>query len=615
MAPDVESTVNVFTYLLAAEPSVDGRLPTAVVVNVKAEYLMETVALLSSDDVAEGGFVIVLDEEGRLIGHPSKKMFLSSSLPSELASTAGRSGNESQKVNIDRTKYLVSKVVSEQTGWTFVKATPYREVLDIVGRQRLFIVAICAAFLVVVAGLSILLSRSIYRPIRSLVGHVRRLISEEQEGRLKEDELSFVASAFSDAISRVKTLSTFRTDNIETLRTQLCREILSGGVDEQKTKRRLRELESDLWLKRHFRLMLVRFDLPIPETARETEHNTRRSVSYASAKITSIVASRFCSSVTIDLSEEDTVVIAAADAPISIDAMRQLSAAVNDAMRHMFECTVTTAVSADASALGELGGLYRDVQGLIAYRLTAGPGTFIDSETVRKLVDESTPFPVEIEESLLDSLRCGDRESSLSDLAILCATIDRHSYENVLLGYTRLASSLFDYLNTIEGCGAGERPLRFTEFMQRLASRSYVAEIHTLFADLLDSACEIIRNGSSRKTLENVTRAKELIEQEYANPALSARLVADRMGMSAVYLGRIFRETTGSSIAGYLSRVRLEAARTLLLENGRTAKQISERVGFANTRYFFTKFKSAYGVTPTQYRTGYLRRPDRARRV
>lgn len=56
------------------------------------------------------------------------------------------------------------------------------------------------------------------------------------------------------------------------------------------------------------------------------------------------------------------------------------------------------------------------------------------------------------------------------------------------------------------------------------------------------------------------------IEQSYADSDLSPTRIADSLGMSSAYLGRIFRESTQTSISQYLNQTRIRRAEELLRE-------------------------------------------------
>lgn len=113
------------------------------------------------------------------------------------------------------------------------------------------------------------------------------------------------------------------------------------------------------------------------------------------------------------------------------------------------------------------------------------------------------------------------------------------------------------------------------------------------------------RQAAGRAQLRNqrlVRQAMELLEDHCADPDLSLQRVADWVGLSPSYLGRLFKAARGETLGDCLTRLRLERACQLLRATGHPVSQIAQQVGLCNAAYFATLFKKAYGQTPSQYR-------------
>jgi AraC family L-rhamnose operon transcriptional activator RhaR len=98
-----------------------------------------------------------------------------------------------------------------------------------------------------------------------------------------------------------------------------------------------------------------------------------------------------------------------------------------------------------------------------------------------------------------------------------------------------------------------------------------------------------------------VTQAMGLME---ADPARRWTLteLAQRLGLSAGYLVRIFKATTGLPPLAYLSRHRVETAATMLLHTDEPITHIAQSVGWPDQNYFARRFRSHYGLSASTYR-------------
>jgi two-component system response regulator YesN len=114
------------------------------------------------------------------------------------------------------------------------------------------------------------------------------------------------------------------------------------------------------------------------------------------------------------------------------------------------------------------------------------------------------------------------------------------------------------------------------------------------------------RNQQSGKNpLDNFTgRALEFIEKNYSRYDLSLDLLSRHMKINPSYLSRIFRKKTGSSFVEFLVHTRMEKARNLLEETELKVREIGEKVGYLNPKYFCTIFKRYNQCTPAEFRRG-----------
>ncbi|HEU5475583.1 MAG TPA: AraC family transcriptional regulator [Actinophytocola sp.] len=87
---------------------------------------------------------------------------------------------------------------------------------------------------------------------------------------------------------------------------------------------------------------------------------------------------------------------------------------------------------------------------------------------------------------------------------------------------------------------------------------------------------------------------------------LGDRLTIDDLARSAMFskfhFTRVFQRITGVSPGRFLSAMRLEEAKRLLLTTGLTVADISHRVGYNSVGTFSSRFRHSVGVSPTTYR-------------
>jgi AraC-like DNA-binding protein len=103
-------------------------------------------------------------------------------------------------------------------------------------------------------------------------------------------------------------------------------------------------------------------------------------------------------------------------------------------------------------------------------------------------------------------------------------------------------------------------------------------------------------------------------EQHYILQHHGARLnvaeVARQVHTSTFYFCRLFRKTTGLSFTEYVSRVRVEKARELLLNPQKRISEVAFEVGFQSLPHFNRVFRKITGINPSEYRKARARPPS-----
>ena len=97
-------------------------------------------------------------------------------------------------------------------------------------------------------------------------------------------------------------------------------------------------------------------------------------------------------------------------------------------------------------------------------------------------------------------------------------------------------------------------------------------------------------------------RVREILASRAEQP-WSVTSIAKVMETSPFHACRVFRSRTGYTLHGYLTEQRLRRALTRLEEgDGQDLREIAVRLGFASHSHFTAHFRSAFGITPSEFR-------------
>ena len=128
-----------------------------------------------------------------------------------------------------------------------------------------------------------------------------------------------------------------------------------------------------------------------------------------------------------------------------------------------------------------------------------------------------------------------------------------------------------------------------------------IVRLLTFFAEQLSALINQIVVEQQNAEPPLVQRARDYIDKHKMEP-LSLAAVAKAAGASVFHFCKVFRKTTGLKFTDYVTRVRLEDARTELLNPNLRISEVAYDVGFQSLTQFNRAFKRVFGQSPTEFR-------------
>lgn len=179
---------------------------------------------------------------------------------------------------------------------------------------------------------------------------------------------------------------------------------------------------------------------------------------------------------------------------------------------------------------------------------------------------------------------------------IIIASIKKANLKYLVI---KLEQKIEQYLNT-----SGFKGVRI--------KKEYSPDTSASIVQLYDNICQkglLYSNQIPYQKSKKLKSKQEIVEEiekiilsKYGEP-LSTEGIAKIMHFTPNYIGMVFKNMKKESINHYLTTVRMEAAKKLLLETNLTVNEISYQCGFDNVTYFHTLFKKENEITPNEFRS------------
>ena len=130
----------------------------------------------------------------------------------------------------------------------------------------------------------------------------------------------------------------------------------------------------------------------------------------------------------------------------------------------------------------------------------------------------------------------------------------------------------------------------------------YYAECMSILYDIIK---RIRINGEKYNTSDKNARIQPSYDYmlgNYTNPDFDYNAMCQCSGISYSYFKELFINRYGISPVKYVTNLRIEKAKELLITGYYTVTEVSELCGFDSVYYFSKVFKNIIGISPKQYR-------------
>lgn len=129
----------------------------------------------------------------------------------------------------------------------------------------------------------------------------------------------------------------------------------------------------------------------------------------------------------------------------------------------------------------------------------------------------------------------------------------------------------------------------------------YYSISQTIYSMLLD----VVKQSQPSYRHELVQRAISYISQNYAKK-LNLEDICKQLFVSKYFFIRKFHAEVGCSPKQYITKIRLERAKYMLIHTDSSVAEIANAVGFENEKNIYYAFKSALGLSPREYKENFM---------
>lgn len=267
--------------------------------------------------------------------------------------------------------------------------------------------------------------------------------------------------------------------------------------------------------------------------------------------------------------------------------------------------SATYGIGGPAVELMKLGDAYSKACETLLYKYLAGNNTVICYEDIRRTTSggKSWVNTMALQTKVIKMVRTGDLESTNALCQEWFSILESCSPQMIKSMIIQFVGNLS--LELLEA-GASLAELFGEEnlIIEKVLRFDTISDVKLWLGQILQFICNYMKEKNQKHTYRLAKKAVQYIDEHYMED-ITVDIIASAVSLSSGYLMTIFKKEMSMSIIAYLTMVRMERAKKMLLETDLKIYEIAERVGYSNTTFFSSTFRNHVGMSPKQFKESY----------
>ncbi|GGA14653.1 putative HTH-type transcriptional regulator YtdP [Paenibacillus marchantiophytorum] len=515
---------------------------------------------------------------------------------------AEQSGEGFYTDKTNRPHILVAYSKPLWNGWRLVSQTPLTNIYEKLSYIGYLTFGLCILLSIIGIAISYWLSRKMYDPIKQLMERTKVYMDELSINNLlhSNNELSLVSDVLRTAVGEKKQLDQHLRKQapamLERFGLSLLHQRLTDYTDIQE-QIDLHRLEMSM---RGYVVMVVEMDYAA-ELAQRFSSKDLNLYQYAIVNIISELMEsqthyRF---VMTNVAEHQQAVIINVFDMMEADELRELAQVMQSVISDVLKISVTIGIGSVYPDIIQSHKSYQEALQVLKMKLLHGANSVLLFEMLDK--EQAYYSLLQTEKQLINNLKAGNTAEILAILEKMKLEITQKQLqsESVYMAYNRVLEASVEAL--LEHNGHPHQLFGPDIVLYReLAKRETIDHIHQWMSSIVEKIALYIQDQDNKnnKTVEKVVA----YIHEHHQTDLSIEMIATGVGFNSSYLSRMFKQHTGRTILEYLTLIRMEASKKLLMDTNINLYDISTAVGYNNVNSYIRFFKKLEGITPGEYR-------------
>lgn len=293
--------------------------------------------------------------------------------------------------------------------------------------------------------------------------------------------------------------------------------------------------------------------------------------------------------------------------------VKELSKDLEEIMKNYSTIAYFGGIGQPVARLRELEESFREAERALAARFTMELNRIISVEDIRMAQNVDTLDDIEITSfgeiektrTMLEKFLNNGAEDEIDEFVdVYINELPEENLKSVLMRQYIIMDAyivMMSFCEKIEGI-EGEMQAQSEELKNSMKTIQTLEEIKNYIRMLLKKIIGVRDTISGRRYSDIIEIAKDQIRKTYMSDEISLNTIAAEVGMSPSYFSSIFSKEMGKTFVEYLTEIRMDRAKELLICSSMKTSEIGYEVGYKDPHYFSYIFKKTQNCTPKEFR-------------
>lgn len=293
--------------------------------------------------------------------------------------------------------------------------------------------------------------------------------------------------------------------------------------------------------------------------------------------------------------------------------VKELSKDLEEIMKNYSTIAYFGGIGQPVARLRELEESFREAERALAARFTMELNRIISVDDIRMVQNVDTLDDIEITSfgeiektrTMLEKFLNNGVEDEIDEFVdVYINELPEENLKSVLMRQYIIMDAyivMMSFCEKIEGI-EGEMQAQSEELKNSMKTIQTVEEIKNYIRMLLKKIIGVRDTISGRRYSDIIEIAKDQIRKTYMSDEISLNTIAAEVGMSPSYFSSIFSKEMGKTFVEYLTEIRMDRAKELLMCSSMKTSEIGYEVGYKDPHYFSYIFKKTQNCTPKEFR-------------